>query len=409
MIQFVRANAAFLAAGFLLALSSSWGQTYFISLFAAQIMEEINLTDAEWGSLYMVATTASAVVMIYAGTLTDYFRARTILLIVLPGLALACLIMSLNTNALGLVVVIFMLRFFGQGMTAQLATVSMARWFVASRGKALSIASMGFSVGNAVLPFIFVSLLALITWRQSWVLAAVLCLAAIPVLLRLLRKERTPQSVADENDVAGMGNRHWTRIEMIRHPLFWLAFPMLIAPPAWGTALFFQQVHFVGVKGWELVAYTALFPAFVAVLVIMTFVSGGIIDRRGSTVMMRVWPLPWALGFVVLAWATTLTGALAGLMLCAIGAGIQSNAPTSFFSEYYGTRNIGAIKAAATAIMVLGSALGPGITGYLITAGIGIETQFIWIGGYFVLSGALLWIGLARASEELPTATQINV
>ena len=409
MIQFVRANAAFLAAGFLLTLSSSWGQTYFISLFAAQIMEEIGLTDAEWGSIYMVATTASAAVMIYAGTLTDLFRARTILLIVLPGLALACLLMSVNTSALGLVIVIFMLRFFGQGMTAQLATVSMARWFVASRGKALSVASMGFSVGNAVLPFIFVSLLAVITWRQSWVLAAVLCIAAIPALLRLLRQERTPQSVADENEVAGMANRHWTRMEMIRHPLFWFAFPMVIAPPAWGTALFFQQVHFVGVKGWELASYTALFPVFVTVLVITTFISGGIIDRRGSTVMMRLWPLPWAAGFIVLAWAPNLSGALAGLMLCAIGAGIQSNAPTSFFSEYYGTRNIGAIKAAATAIMVLGSAIGPGITGYLITAGIGIEMQFIWIGVYFLIAAVLLWIGLGRAFPDLPPPAQIDV
>ncbi|MEM6478366.1 MAG: MFS transporter [Pseudomonadota bacterium] len=409
MIAFIRQNAAFLAAGILLTFSSSWGQTYFISLYAAQIMEEIGLSDAAWGALYMVATTGSAVVMVFAGTLTDRYRARTLLKIVLPGLALACAFMALNTTAWGLIIVIFMLRFFGQGMTSQLAIVSMARWFSASRGKALSIASLGFSFGNAVLPFIFVSLLALLSWRQSWVLAACLCLAAIPLLNALLKKERTPQSIAKDTQLAGMDGRYWTRIEMLRHPLFWLAFPMLLAPPAWGTALFFQQVHFVDVKGWSLAGYTALFPLFIIALVVMTFVSGEIIDRRSSAVMMRVWPLPWAIGFLILAAAPTLGWALIGLIFCGIGQGIQSNAPTSFFSEYYGTKHLGAIKAIATAIMVLGSAIGPGVTGALITAGVGIEAQFSWIAVYFLFAGALLWLGLARAAPQLSMTRQIDI
>ncbi len=401
-LRFIRSNAAFLSAGVLLALSSSWGQTFFISLYAAQIMEETGLSNAGWGMTYMVATTVSAVVMIWAGTVTDHFRARAILLVVMPGLALACVAMSMNTTIIGLGIVIFMLRFFGQGMMSQLAIVSMARWFVRSRGKALSIASMGYSVGNALLPFVFVSLLAIMSWRQSWLVAAALCLLAIPVLLRLLRKERTPQSVAKENEIAGMGGAHWTRIEMLRHPLFWLSIPMLLAPPAWGTALFFQQVHFVEVKGWTLAAYTALFPIYVTTIIIATFVSGSMIDRFGSTVMMRVWPLPWAIGFVILGLAPSLYAALVGLMFCGIGQGIQSNASTAFFSEYYGTRHLGAIKAAATSIMVLGSALGPGITGALITAGVGIEFQFQWIAAYFFLAGGLLWIGLAQNQRHLP-------
>ncbi|MEL6550791.1 MAG: MFS transporter [Pseudomonadota bacterium] len=402
MLRFIKDNAAFLGAGFLLTFSSSWGQTYFISLFAGQIMDEVGLTDAGWGLLYMVATMASAAVMIFAGVLTDRFRARALLLFVLPGLALACMGMAINTTALGLVIVIFALRFFGQGMTSQLAIVSMARWFAASRGTALSIASLGFSLGNAALPFIFVSLLAVITWRQSWMLAAMLCLAAIPVLTWLLKFERTPQSVAKDSQVTGMDGQHWSRADMLRHSLFWLAVPMLLAPPAWGTALFFQQVHFVEVKGWELAAYTALFPGFIAVAIASTFASGAMIDKRGSSGVMAFWPLPWALGFATLAYASGLGMALVGLMICAVGAGIQANAPASFFSEYYGTQNLGSIKAASSAIMVLGSAIGPGVTGALITAGIGIELQFWCISVFFLGAGAILWVGLARNRARLP-------
>jgi hypothetical protein len=51
--------------------------------------------------------------------------------------------------------------------------------------------------------------------------------------------------------------------------------------------------------------------------------------------------------------------------------------------------------------MVLGSAIGPGITGLAIDRGIGIETQFVLIAGYFAFSSVMMMIGIARARPEL--------
>ena len=46
MIQdFLRPNARWLGTGLLLALVSSFGQTYFISIFADRIMEDYGLSD----------------------------------------------------------------------------------------------------------------------------------------------------------------------------------------------------------------------------------------------------------------------------------------------------------------------------------------------------------------------------
>ncbi|MGR3433288.1 MAG: MFS transporter [Shimia sp.] len=400
-LAFLRANAAFLAAGVLLSFSSSWGQTYFISVFAGEIMETFALSDGQWGLVYTGATTASAVTMVWAGTLTDRFRARALAAWVMPALALACIAMALAPTVAVLVAVIYALRLFGQGMMVQLAVVSMARWFVASRGKALSVSAMGFAVGNALLPVIFVSLLLVVEWRWLWVVAALATLAALPVISRLLRQERTPQSAAAENEVAGMQGRHWTRVEMLRHPLFWFALPMLLGPPAWGTALFFQQVHFAEVKGFALPAYAALFPVFIAFSIAGTFGSGSAIDRYGATPAVSLYLLPWAVGFFVLAWAPSLPWAAVGLAFCGIGAGIQATAPTAFWAEFYGTRHIGSIKAAAAGIMVLGSAIGPGITGLLIDAGVGIERQFAWIGVYYLAAAGCIVAGIVPARRSL--------
>ena len=84
--------------------------------------------------------------------------------------------------------------------------------------------------------------------------------------------------------------------------------------------------------------------------------------------------------------------------------GFNTTIPAAFWAEFYGTAHIGSIKAMATAVMVLGSAIGPGITGVLIDLGIGLETQYILIGGYFIIATVMMMIGVARARPSLAVA-----
>lgn len=400
-LSFIRANWMFLLAGFLLCFTSSYGQTYFISIFAGDIKADFDLTDGQWGGIYTVGTTLSAVAMIWAGVLTDQFRVRALALAVMIALALACLAMALNTSWLLLMAVIFALRLSGQGMMSQLGAVAMVRWFEATRGKALSLASMGFSVGQAVLPLLFVALFTVMPWRSLWVLAAVLVLVTIPLLLMLLRQERTPQSMAEEAQIAGMEGRHWTRGEMLRSGLFFLMAPMVIGPAAWGTALFFQQVHLTEVKGWSLVSFVALMPLYTLSTVITTFVSGWAIDRFGVSRIVPFQMLPFALGFLVLAYADTIAVAGIGMVIFAVGQGLQSTGSATFWAEYYGTRHIGAIKSVAAALMVFGSAIGPGVTGAFIDYGVDFPSQMLPISVYYLISAGLATYGIIRYRPSL--------
>ena len=58
--------------------------------------------------------------------------------------------------------------------------------------------------------------------------------------------------------------------------------------------------------------------------------------------------------------------------------------------------------------MVLGSAIGPGITGALIDLGTGIETQFLGIAAWFAFSTVMMTVGTGKARAMLaagPTVT----
>ncbi len=174
-LRFLRENAVWLGAGFLITLSSSFGQTFFISIFAGEIQREFGLSHGGWGGIYALATTASAIVMVWAGVLIDHFRVRTLGPVSLVALALACVALAVAPNVAALGFAIFALRFCGQGMLSHVATVAIARWYVARRGRALSIANMGFGIGEATLPLLFVFLMAVFDWRLLWLGACAFC------------------------------------------------------------------------------------------------------------------------------------------------------------------------------------------------------------------------------------------
>lgn len=394
LFSFLRTNVAWLSAGFLLTLMSSFGQTFFISLFAGEIRATFGLSNGAWGGIYTLATTASALAMVWAGGLTDRYRVRSLGAFVLSGLALACLAMAAVPNTWLLVVVIFALRFTGQGMTSHLALVAMARWFVATRGKALAISRLGYTFGEALMPVGFVALLAVVPWRGLWVMAALASLAAIPLLAGLLRRERIPGEAGDANQSAGMNRRHWTRGDMLRHRLFWLSVPLVLGPPAFNTALFFHQVHLTETKGWPLIEYVALFPLFSGVGLVSMFVSGWAVDRVGAVRLISFILLPYVAGFVLLGQAESLSAAAVALAFIGISNGTMGTVLPAFWAESYGTRHIGAIKSLVAAIMVFGSAIGPGVTGLLIDLGHPFSSQMLAIAVYFAVATLMVALGV---------------
>lgn len=395
-LSFLRANARWIGAGALLTLLSGFGQTFFISVFAGEIRAAFGLSHAGWGAVYAAGTLASAGVMVWAGGLSDTYRMRTLGSVVLIGLASACVAMAATPAWWTLVGVIFALRFFGQGMASHVARVAVARWFVATRGRALALVTIGFSVGEALLPLAAVALMAAIGWRSVWLCAAVFVLGFVPLLVWLLQRERTPQSQAHDSAASGLGGRHWTRAQMLRHGLFWMLVPSLLAPPAFGTAFFFQQVHMAEVKSWSQVDFVAMIPIYTAVSLVAMMAYGWAIDRIGSRRLMPMYQLPFAVGMVLLWVGDSRLALLGTFVMLGLMQGGGATLTGAIWAELYGTAHLGRIKAFASALMVLGSAIGPGLSGYLIDRGVSFPQQALYIAGFVMAASGLAAIGLMR-------------
>lgn len=403
-LRFIRENAPFLATGALLSFLSSFGQTYFISIFGGEIRTAYGLTNGEWGIIYMIGTGASAAVMVFAGGLADRFRVRQLGITVILLLGLSCILMALNPIAALLPLVVFLLRFFGQGMTTHVATVAMSRWFIATRGRALAVAAMGFMLGEATLPLIMVWLKSHIDWHIIWMGCAVFCALMSLVLFRLLRLERTPQSVAQEDQSTGLFNKHWTRADALRHPLFWAMAPAVMSFSGFGTAFWFHQVHFAEIKGWTHLSLVAVFPLGTITLFISTIIYGWAVDKVGAVKLLPIYLIPYILAFVLHWYAPTLAWTAVAVILMGAAGGGQATLLNACWAEFFGTLNLGSIKAATTALMVLGSAIGPGLSGWLIDQGVGFETQMLGYSATFLVAALLLLYPVAVARRSARAA-----
>lgn len=284
------------------------------------------------------------------------------------------------------------------------AMVAMARWFVARRGRAVSIAGLGVALGEAALPISFVALMGVIEWRLLWGLAAMGLSLMIPVLWVLLQQERTPRSHAEDSGGLGMAARMWTRGETLRHPVFWLMMPALLGPAAWNTAFFFQQVPLAEAKGWAHVSLVSLFPLFTATSVAFLLLAGGVVDRIGSRRLARVCLLPLVLGYILFGLAPTPLWGAAGIVLLGMGAGLHAMMMGTFWAEAFGTRHLGAVRAMTAAFMVLGTALGPVMTGALIDLGVDFPTQTFGIAAYFAGASVLAGVAGRKVSSALAPA-----
>ncbi|WP_226926059.1 MFS transporter [Meridianimarinicoccus sp. MJW13] len=405
--RFLRSNAPWLSAGFLIAFGSGYGQTFFISVFAAELQAEFGLSHAGWGALYSAGTLLSALAMIWAGGWADRMRVRCLGALIMLGMAAACLGMATVASPAMLVIVILGLRFFGQGMSTNLASIAMARWFASNRGKALAFATLGFAAAEALLPVGFVALKPLMSWRMLWVLAAFLAVLAIPVLFVLLRRERTPQSLSEATHAPGMAGRHWTRAQALRHPLFWCALPSIMSPAIFMTAFYFHQVHVAQAKGLAHAQLVTLFPLATLVSVSAVIGSGILIDRLGARRLMTLFQLPMAAGFAVLGVSSGLGMTAVGLMLLSATIGGFMTVSSAFWAEFYGTRHMGSIRAGAASALVLGTAIGPVVTGALIDAGVPMVRQMPLYSLIFLANTALLAMGFAASARRGETPVRV--
>ncbi|MEM7214217.1 MAG: MFS transporter [Pseudomonadota bacterium] len=369
---------------------SSFGQTFFISLSGGAIRDEFGLSNGDWGALYMFATLGSALTLPFLGRIVDYMSVALTVLFIVPALALAALAMGLSKSVILLVVILYVLRLFGQGMMTHTSMTAMGRWYSAQRGRAVSVAVVGHQAGEALLPVVFVYALLVTGWRGTWIMsAAFLAFVALPVIFLLMRVERVPGKLESE-EAARTEIRSWTRSEVLRDPLFYGMLVAVLAPSFIGTTLFFHQDYLIELRGWDKLQFSLSFTVMAVMTFVFALIAGQLVDRYSAVAMLPYFILPIAAACLTMWAIEAVWGSFLFMGLLGVSYGFSSTLFGALWPEVYGTKNLGGIRAITIAFMVFGTALGPGLTGYLIDLGVPYGLQILVMGIYCLAASAIM-------------------
>ncbi|MDC1383214.1 MFS transporter [Candidatus Puniceispirillum sp.] len=379
---FIKTEWRFLVFGLLMAFWSSLGQTFFISLFSTQIRTTLNLSHGDFGTYYALATTASAISLVWLGKLADTIRLEKLALFTLISLCLAAILFSQVSSLWMLVGGIYLLRMFGQGMMTHVYTTAMARRYVSARGRAISIAQLGQTLAESIGPASIIALQALFDWRALWIgLPIVAFFTVAPFLRHLTQRTRLQDGeglsrLAEKQPQLGEKfdtQKQWRRSEVLRDPAFWLAFIWLAAVPSFVlTGLLFHQIYLAEAKGVELSTWTASYVLYAIFAVVGSLTVGQLIDRFSARRVAAHTLLPNSLACLALWLGSTEVGVPLFFVLFGLAIGIPHSTNAALTAEVYGTRYIGEIKALFLPVAVFASALSPMIMGWMIDAGFGL-------------------------------------
>ena len=376
---------------------SSPGQTYLISLYGAEIRNEFGLSHGSFGGLYSLGTLLSAGVIVWSGRLVDRVDLRYLSLWLSVFLAIACWYMSVTVGVITLAIAFFLLRQSGQGLFSHVAITVMSRYFEGARGKATSVAALGFAVAEACLPVITIALIGWVGWRDAWRITGVVMLVClIPAILWLLRdhKARHQRFLQELDSYADSANgqvkrklRHqWTRAEVLRDRRFYLSAPAFLAPSFFFTGFFFHQVHVVTAKGWDLIWWGSWFALYAGASLVATMITGPLVDKLGAVRLLPFFPLPLAFGLFVLSLTNMPWVGLVFLACAGITSGWTVTVMGPFWAELYGVLHLGSIKALGSALSVFASALSPFLLGWLIDINLSIDNLALGSAVYIVLA-----------------------
>jgi MFS family permease len=350
-------------------------QGYGTGPFLVPMSEDLGWTRTE----FILATTVGQFVIAFTaffiGGLIDRRGARPLMLTGTVIAAIALLSTSAITELWQWIAVRGVAIAFGTALVSGLVVnVTMAKWFVERRGRAIGFMATGIALAGVVVPFLLTSLVDDFGWRATWRLFAVgVVLMMIPAAMVMRRRPEDhglhPDGRSDEelHGAAGDAVRRdmatsLTRREALRTRTMW----MLIFAFGMGgftlLALATQTIPLLTDSGFERGTAAAMLSLFA--------LPGLFLRPPLGLLAERVHPRYLAAGaFLCLAAGTTtiVPGAqlastpvvATGFLLTGIGIAVLLPMQELLWATFFGRRYLGEVRGVAMPFNLVFSASGP--------------------------------------------------
>ena len=355
-------------------------QNYIVGPFLTPMTEEFGWSRAEFTAARSIGQLILAFTGFAIGTYIDRFGGR-------PFIIVGTLLLSVSVYSLGSVQTLSQwLILNGISLTAGAAmignlvvNVTLGKWFVEKRGKAVALAAMGVSLSGILLPPIATWLVDNFGWREAWQLLGVAVLfIAMPTAAVVRRAPEDyalhPDGMSAEQVAAGHGFRaqedfeaSMTRSQAMRTVRFYLLvlafglFQISITVMLLQTIPFMTDAGFSRITAASMLSLASL-PAFIS-----KPAWGLLIDRFNARLLAAFGAA--ITGFSVMVIVLSVGAqiqllAYLGFLLMGVGWGGLIPLQEVIWASFFGRRYLGSVRSMAMPFSFALSALGSIVVAY---------------------------------------------
>lgn len=346
-----------------------------LSVFIGPMTAEFGWSRTQISGAVSLGGILAAVTSPLIGSFLDRKGPRTILLaaVLTTGITILLLSQIGNLAAFYLLFCIARMNFAGP---FDLGTYgALVNWFVARRPLAFSLSTLAQMGGLVIMPIIAVWAMSHGGWRTGWIAVGMTVLAAglLPKWLLMVRRPEDlglapdpakPMAGAAPGNVVA-SEPIFTRAEAIATPAFWLLsiYTMLVWPVQAGVSLH-QAVH-ITEQGLSLTTAVSGVAMFSAASGVFALLCGLGLRRIGVRAGLAVAGSALSIGTMLIARVSSAPDVLLAAFIFGAGMGVMQTCLPVAWADYFGRRNVGAIRGVSLAIQVSAQAVGPLLSGVL--------------------------------------------
>ena len=395
-------------------------QVYATGIFLKPMSDELGWSRESFSAVQTLSTVVMGGLGLFIGTAVDRRGPRSLMLVggVIAG---ASLVATAFVHTLW---EFYLARGVAQtvGMAlfgSLVVNVTVARWFVARRGMAIALASVGISLGGVLMVPLVSWWVGDYGWRTAWVLQGILVWVVVLPAALLMRRApedfgQMPDGMSEDEAaaytaatkrVSAASEVQWTRAEAVRTRALWMIICGYGVGMMGSIGLLLHAVPMLADAGFDRGTAAALYSMWAWMALVAKLFWGAVMDRFHPRYLSAISFLSGAIGLAALAPAVQ-TGSvpLVALGFAAIGFSFGGSAPMqeTVWAGYFGRAHLGEIRSIAMPFSIIFSAGGPLLGGILYDR-TGDYGMALLIFAAFTALGALLVL-LARPPELPPRA-----
>ena len=406
--------------GFLAHIASAFSISSTLAVFLKPLSADLGISRGTFSLIRSGEILIGAAAAPVVGTLIDRFGGRWLMAAggLISGAGFICLGQARDFTQFMLVR--WLLISPGDSlMGSMVVNVSIARWFVRMRGRALAIAGMGHGLAKVCMPMAAATLMLYVGWRGSWVVFGffALLLVVAPALLFMRRSPEEMGLLADGGPVevretaikppkrryakrTGADNVEWSRGEALRTPVFWLIASTFGVAQIGVTGLNLHVFSYVTDKGHP----TLVAASVMSIIAVMQFstpiVWGMLADRMDNGILNMAKCALQGTGLLLALSLPGMAPLYAGFFIYGIGMGGTAILAETIWADFFGRISLGKIRGMGSLVTSLFSAGGPPFFGLLFDYTESYYLSFsIFIGMLFV--SAVLSLCLRPPTKRL--------